>query len=258
MWYTGGVRYRITPVCVGLLLAVWTASVFAQEPDWVPLHPPPAEPTHERRVEVHTLRAGVRSPWAEHKLSALGRIEQLHRLGELDPLDREIMGVLHYAATEGVGHTIVEGGRRVDSFPEVRVRAVRVLGHVGGPYARSTTLQVIRSEPEPLVLSEATTALVRMRAEADPELTAHLTDLVERIRRAALVRSSTARPAGATVFDERLALTVLEAVEELDRQSWGVHDPALFRAIVALAQAPVPPRVERKAIELLERLRRLP
>ncbi len=230
----------------------------ATQPDWVPLHPPAVEPSHERRVEVHILRAGVNSPWAEHKMGALGRIEQLQRLGELDPLDREIMAVLHYAATEGVRHSVVEGGRSIDYFPEVRVRAVRVLGHVGGPYARSTALEVIRYDPEPLVLGEATTALARMRAEADRELTAHLTDLVERIRRAALRQSVSDRTAGGA-SDDRLALTVLDAVDELDRQSWGgVQDPALFRAIVALAQAPVSTRVQRRALDLLERLRRIP
>lgn len=237
----------------GLLLFLASAGTpAADEPDWVPLAPPLVEPTHERRVELHTLRAGVRSPWTEHKLSAVGRIEELHRRGDLDPLDREIMDILHYAATEGVRHTIVEGGRRIDDFPHVRVRAVRVLGHVGGPYARSTALEVIRYDHEPLVLGEASTALARMRAEADRELTAYLTGLVERIRRAAI-----GQPTGAMV-DERLALTVLEAVEELDRQSWGVQDPALFRAIVALAQAPVSPRVQRKAFDLLEILRRVP
>ena len=214
------------------------------DPDWVPVQPRDPEPGHERRVEVHSLRYGVQSTSIDQKLSAIRRIEELHHRGDFEPWDRDIMALLHYAATEGVTYRIIDPGRPAPSYPLARMRAVQLLGKVGGPYARSTVLEVIRWDDETVVLSEAAAALARMRAETDDELITHLTGLIERMRR--------------TTHDDRLAWSILNAVDELDRQSWGMQDPALFRAILTLAQAPYSLRVQRRAIEVIDLLRRAP
>ena len=215
-----------------------------RDPDWLPVQPRDPDPGHERRVEVHSLRHGVQSISLDNKLSAIRRIEELHHRGEFQPWDRDIMAVLHYAATEGVTYRISDPGRPAPSYPLARMRAVQLLGTVGGPYARSTVLEVIRWDDESVVLSEAASALARMRAETDDELITHLTGLIERMRR--------------TTHDERLAWSILNAVQELDRHSWGMQDPALFRAILTLAQAPYSLRVQRRAIEVIDLLRRAP
>ncbi len=212
-----------------------------EDPTWVPITPRDIPMTPQRMTEIRVLEYGARADDPNQKLATVRRIETLHRQGELDPRDQVIIGILHFLATEGSGTRALENGRQVTSFPHVRMQAVRTLGNVGGPYARTAVLEVIRNDREPMVLGEATAALGRMRVATDPELIAHLTLLIERM--------------GRTGPSDYLAYATLRAIEELHWASAGLHDPALFRAVLTLAQAPYSAVVQRKALQVVDLLR---
>ena len=212
-----------------------------EDPVWVPIVPRDIPMTPQRMTEIRVLDYGARAEDPNQKLATVRRIEALHRQGVLDPRDHVIIGILHFLATEGTSSSVVEGGRRITSFPHVRMHAVRTLGTVGGPYARSAVLEVIRNDNEPMVLGEATSALSRMKTQTDAELIAHLTFLIERMQQ----RSP----------DDYLAYATLSAIEELHAASTGLHDPALFRAVLTLTQAPYAAAVQRKALRVVDRLR---
>ncbi|TVR03786.1 MAG: HEAT repeat domain-containing protein [Spirochaetaceae bacterium] len=212
-----------------------------QDPIWVPITPRDIPMTPQRMTEIRVLEYGARAEDPNQKLAAVRRIDTLHRQGALDPRDRVIIGILHFLATEGTGTRTVEGGRRIASFPHVRMQAVRTLGNVGGPYARTAVLEVIRNDSEPMVLGEATAALSRMNAETDAELIGHLTLIIERM--------------GRTGGSDYLAYATLRAIEELHWASAGLHDPALFRAVLTLTQAPYSAAVQRKAFRVVDLLR---
>lgn len=212
-----------------------------EDPTWVPITPREIPMTPQRMAEIRVLEYGARTDDPNQKLATVRRIDTLHRQGELDPRDHVIVGILHFLATEGSGSRALEGGRRITSFPHVRMQAVRTLGNVGGPYARTAVLEVIRNDSEPMVLGEATSALSRMRTATDSELIAHLTLLIERM--------------GRTGHSDYLAYATLSAIEELHWESAGLHDPALFRAVLTLAQAPYSSAVQRKAFQVVDLLR---
>lgn len=214
----------------------------SDEPAWVPVVPREIPMTPQRMTEIRVLDHGARGEDPTQKLATVQRIDTLHRSGRLDPLDREIIGILHFLATTGTGSAVREGGRRVQSFPHVRMHAVRTLGTVGGPFARTAVLDVIRSDTEPLVLGEAMTALSRMNAQTDAELVAHLTLVMERMARTG-------------TQSDYLAHTTLCAIEELHYASAGLHDPLLFRAVLTLTQAPYASSVQRKAFRVVDLLR---
>ena len=217
------------------------ANGVVEDPTWVPITPRDIPMTPQRMTEIRVLEYGARAEDPNQKLATVRRIEVLHRQGELDPRDHVIVGILHFLATEGSGSRAFEAGRRINSFPHVRMQAVRTLGNVGGPYARTAVLEVIRHDSEPMVLGEATAALSRMRAATDAELISHLTLLIERM--------------GRTGPSDYLAYATLRAIEELHWALAGLHDPALFRAVLTLAQAPYSAVVQRKALQVVDLMR---
>jgi|GEM_PF-2339965 len=208
---------------------------------WVPLTPELPERSTGEKVDLHLLRYHAASPSLSDKEESISRIEELVRMGKIDRRDRDFIEVLAFLALEP-SRIIVRGQGGAAGYPEVRMRATRLLGQIGGPDATETLYAVLDTERDGLVISAAVDALGELNVPPDRKLTETLTRLIE--------GQDPLRP------DARLALAIIDTVEKIDRKSTGITDPDLYRALIALAQDNYPLAVQKKAYKLLNMLRK--
>ena len=175
-------------------------------------------------------------------LSTLGGMQQDNLLG---PDDEPGIDLISFLATESYDFQIRRNGRVINDFPMIRAEAVRLLGAVGGPAATVTLQRVLRYEADAYVLSQAVTAVAQAATEPSPELLTTLTTLVNRM-------NAVGRP------DNALAMSVINAVEDLHERSTGIDDPDIFRALISIAQGGYSSTVRRSAIRVVDKLRQQP
>jgi len=208
---------------------------------WVPLTPELPQRSAGEKVDLHLLRYHAASPSLSDKEESLSRIEELVRTGEIDRRDRDFIEVLAFLALEP-SRTIIRGQGATASYPEVRMRATRLLGQIGGPDATEALYTVLDTEKDGLVIAAAVYALGELNVPPDRTLTESLTRLIE--------EQDPLTP------DARLALAIIDTVEKIDRNSTGITDPDLYRALITLAQDNYPLGVQKKAYKLLNMLRK--
>lgn len=227
-----------------ILFLLTTGLVFGQDSE-------SAEPTVEELYlqqtgEVLTITALSRSRSRDQKLIALQYVENMNDEGRLDNQDEYMMAVVDGLAKEGVANVVYENGARINNFVEVRREACRVLGEVGGDYAKDTLVSVLQQEEEPMVMSEAVYALAKVAA-ADGEVDETVMNVI-----AGAMRSE-----NAVNKDNNFAFASLTALEKIADANNGIKNRYIYEAISQLAD----PRmgyvsvVRNKAIALLEKLR---
>lgn len=221
------------------LIGIVCGSVFAQENG--------NEQTVEElylqsQVKVKIIRAEAESVDRDMKLIAIQDIEKMISDGQIGENDREMVGILSGLGTEGISNQVIEQGAVINNFPMVRREAVRLLGEVGGDYARDAIVTVLLTDNEPMVLSEAVVALSKVGPDEQGVAMAVLADSM---------RSQTA-----LVKDNNFANAFILAVENLANNNGGVDDIRIFEELTKIAD----PRsgyitvVRKKAFELLKGL----
>jgi HEAT repeat protein len=193
-------------------------------------------------IELQIIRSQAISPDREMKLLALQSIRSMVEDGSLTEDNPGLFVVLESLALEGTGRTVRSEGRIVNNYPEVRRQAASVLGDVGGEQAREVLVQILREDPEPMVLSEAVYALGSGDIENDERSLAYIVDVL-----------STQNTAEAP--DNNLAYASLLTVDKIAEKRGGISDPEILDAVLNVATGRYIRTVRLKALDTIDKLR---
>lgn len=210
-----------------------------------------SETTVEERYLSTSIEIGIINELAaadtrEQKLVALDSIEQMMNEGRVNTGDHQIHSVLSSLSGEGVSIVVRENNRKTNYYPEVRRRAAKLLGELGGENSKNTLIDITAKDKEPMVLSQAVYALgiigLNERNEA-----------IQAISR--VIDEDVNRPA----VDDNLAVASLLAIEKIAKKNGGFEedpDPKfIYRSIIAIQQGNYGPNVKKWAGLLIDRLR---
>lgn len=196
----------------------------------------------QSQVKVKIIKAEADSIDRDMKVIAIQDIEEMIRDGQISQDDKQMVGILSSLGTEGISNQVIEQGAVINDFPIVRKEACRLLGEIGGDYARDALVNVLISEPEPMVLSEAVVALSKVGPDEQGVVIAVLADAM---------RSQTALNK-----DNNFANAFILAVNNLAQNGNGLDDIRVFEELTKIAD----PRsgyitvVRKKAFDLLKEL----
>jgi len=172
----------------------------------------------QESIELMIIREQSRSGSRDMKMVALAYIGEAIERGNRG---EEIHASLEFLALEGIRSQAREGGRLINNFPDVRVRAATRLGEMGTPEARDTLITMILADNEPMVIAEAIRSLGIIGLDENHE-TANAISWVVR-------RFDTLNP------DNLLALSALEAYERLAAANGGMVSPTTISTIMRIA-----------------------
>ena len=196
----------------------------------------------QSQVKVKIIKAEADSIDRDMKMIALQDIEEMVGDGQISGDDKQMIGILSSLGSEGISNQVIEQGAVINDFPMVRKEACRILGEVGGDYARDALVNVLISEPEPMVMSEAVVALSKVGPDEQGVVLAVIADSM---------RSQTALNK-----DNNFANAFILAIDNLAQNNGGVDDLRVFEELTKIAD----PRsgyitvVRKKAFELLKSL----
>lgn len=206
--------------------------------EWIRLNETPERLTHENRTELTVLARDIRSGNAMRARSAVDRI------GRLTDDRREIAPELTDLLVFVVARPFLEQSRSRGAgnvSPLLRIRALELLGNMGGQRARTSLLLTVQRESDSAVVRAALSSLKELSPEPTAEVSRALTQVLQRHRSAG---------------NPEVVSAVLRAVAALDRAPYTIKDPALFTAIMQVAQGPFPRNVRSQAYQVLDDLRR--
>lgn len=126
-----------------------------------------------QEIEIQIISSQARSNDRASKLLAIETIRGLYDSGDLR-ITPELFTVIESLATEGTSREVRSGGRIINYFPVVRKEAAALLGDLGGVDAKNVLLEIVREDPEPMVLAEAIYGLGKIGLNEDNEVTDHL------------------------------------------------------------------------------------
>lgn len=110
-------------------------------------------------VEVQVISSLVGENGRAEKLKALEFIRNMVDKGKVGDSNKEVISLIEELGSEGTTKQVVEKGRMVNDFPDVRREAAEILGQVGGAQAREALLNMATKDKEPMVVSEAVYSL---------------------------------------------------------------------------------------------------
>jgi hypothetical protein len=194
-----------------------------------------------QNVEFQILREKAFSDDLELKMSVLDDMDKKINEGSIGDNKSQVGFVLEYLSMEGSSRTVREDGRLINNFPEVRRRAVNMLGRLGGPDSQRALITVLLSDREPMVKAEAAYGLGVIG----------LNDANEAVQAIAFAfdREDPTKP------DNNYAYAIVLAIEKLSQKTGGIKDPAAYRTLVKIAQGNYLRTVKTKALSVLDSLR---
>ncbi|HVO38971.1 MAG TPA: HEAT repeat domain-containing protein [Spirochaetia bacterium] len=195
-----------------------------------------------KSVEFQILREKAASDDFEIKMSALDDLEKRVAAGVSGSDTAQVEFVLEYLAMEGSGRISRENGRQVNNFPEVRRRAVGLLGKVGTEESKDALIRALLIDVEPIVKAEAAYALGVLGMNDHNEVVQAL-DF-------AYNREDPSAP------DQNFGYAVSLAIEKLAQKTpGGLKDPVAYRLLVKIAQGNYLRTVKMKALQVLDELK---
>jgi hypothetical protein len=189
-------------------------------------------------VEMMIIRETSRSESREMKMVALQYINDAIDKGNTG---EEVRAALEFMTLEGVVNKSYESGRLTNNYPDVRTKAATYLGKLGTPEAKNTLLKIVKSDNEPMVLTEAIKSLAAIGLNDNDET---VSAIVWTMRHFELNPS------------DLLALSALEAFEKLAEANGGLKDASAVQTIQKIAEGPYRLSVKRRAREVLNNLRK--
>ena len=192
----------------------------------------------QESVENMIIREQSRAESREMKLIALAYIG--------DAIDRgntsdDVRRALEYMGLEGTLNRARENGRLVNNYPDVRRESVRYLGLMRTEEAKDALLKVIYYDNEPMVLQEAVKSIGDIGIDDNGRSAAAIAWIVQRFDN--------------TVPDNLLALSAIEAVEKLQKNSSGPMDPSAIQMLIRIAEGNYIRVVQDRAKQALLNLR---
>ena len=194
----------------------------------------------QESVENMIIREQSRAESREMKLVALAYIG--------DAIDRgnrsdDVRKALEYMGLEGILNRTRENGRLVNNYPDVRRESVRYLGLLGTEDAKNTLLTIIYYDNEPMVLQEAVKSIGDIGIDDNGRSAAAIAWIVQRFDN--------------TVPDNLLALSAIEAIEKLQRNTSGPMDPSAIQMLIRIAEGNYIRVVQDRAKQALLNLRKI-
>jgi hypothetical protein len=149
----------------------------------------------------------------------------------------EIRATLEYLATEGTISISRTNGRITNNYPLVRRESVKYLGELGTPEAKDTLLRILIAEDEPMVLCEAFLSLGKIGLNDNDQVAAAISQKLSHYEK--------------TQPDDLLAITALEAYEQLLDSGGPIKDQRVIQSIQSIANGNYPRTVRERARSLL-------
>jgi len=199
---------------LGVLLAVLPAMAMVQSQELT------VEQSYlQESVEMMIIREQSRSTNRDNKLVALDYIGNAISRGNTSD---EIHAQLEYLSLEGILNKTTENGRVINNFPDIRLKAMPLLGQLGTPGARDILLKVVSSDNENYVISAAIRALGTIGNNDNNQVSSVISWTVNRYN--------------ILVPDNYLALSALDAFEKIAIANNGLTDPLAFETIMTISQ----------------------
>lgn len=199
------------------------------------------EELYLQNAEIRIIREQTASEDRELKLLALENIQELLDAGKLSTGAPEAHFVLDYLSGEGIDHQVRENRRLINYYPEVRRRAVNLLGQLGGENSQATLVSVLYNDIEPMVIAEAAYALGQLGNNEDNQVSQAIANVI-------LIHDS-------VTPDNNFAFASLLSFEKLAAANGGLDDASAFEAIIRIAQGNYIKKVRLKAVQVLDKLR---
>jgi len=199
------------------------------------------EELYLQNVEIRIIKEQAVSEDREMKLLALRYLQEMVDEGRITGDDTVAIEVLDYLSSEGIGRITRENGLQVNNFPDVRRMACSILGQIGGEAAKDTLVDVLMSDNEPMVRSEAVYALGQIGLNENNEVSRAIAWII--------LQQDAVRP------DNNFAFAALLALGKIAEKNNGIKDEEVYRAVLAIASGNYIRDVKYKAREILNELR---
>ena len=199
------------------------------------------EELYLRDIEFQILSEKAFSGDPELKMSVLDEMEKMIEDDLVKDRDK-VEFVLEYLAMEGTGRRIRENARVINYFPEVRRRAVSILGRLGGEKAKDALVSALVIDDEAMVKAEAAYALGMIGMNDENEVVKAILFTLE--------QQDPSQP------DNNLGYAICLALEKIAKKNNGIKEPDAYRALVRIAQGPYIKTVKQKALATLEELKK--
>jgi hypothetical protein len=196
----------------------------------------------QKSIELQVLKEQAFAPEYDSKMVALDDLAQKIGKGSLGTEADDVEFILEYLAMEGTSHTVREGLRLANYYPDVRRRATELLGKVRTERAKDALITVLLNDDEPMVKAQAAYALGELGMNDDNEVAAALAFAVDREDQ--------------TRVDNNWGYAMVLAFEKLNQKTGGIKYPGAFRALVKISQGNYLATVRQKALQVLEAMKK--
>lgn len=190
-------------------------------------------------VEVQVITSLVAENGRAEKLKALEYIRNMVDKGKVKENNKEVVALIEELGGEGTTKQVVEKGRIVNDYPDVRREAAEVLGQIGGPQAREALVNMMLKDKEPMVISEAVYSL-GLIGGGDQQAR------VESIIVSILKNQDIVKP------DANFAYAAVSALEMFGKKNNGKVSPEVFTALVRIQNGNYIRPVREKAKQVLD------
>jgi hypothetical protein len=196
----------------------------------------------QKSIELQVLKEQAFAPEYDSKMLALDDIAQKISKGSVGGEAADLEFILEYLAMEGTSHTVREGLRLANYFPDVRRRATELLGKVRTEQAKNALITVLLNDDEPMVKAQAAYALGELGMNENNEVAAALVFAVDREDH--------------TRADNNWGYAMALAFEKLHQKTGGLKYPGAFRALVKISQGNYLATVRQKALQVLDTMKK--
>jgi HEAT repeat protein len=238
---------KITTVCILCILfaGLIPGTAFAQDPKESPKKEASIEELYLSNPGLQIAYEAARSDDRDTKLLAISQINELLDEGVSSDDETNISIILRDLSSQGTTVRVLEKGRLINYYPDVRREACRVLAAVksedGKKEAVKILSDVLRNDDDPIVKAHAAYALGVIGMNEN-------NDAVNAISKALEIQDMVAP-------NDNFAYSGTLALEKISKANNGVSDARSLKILVRIAQGNYNRAVKNKALQVLKELR---